>query len=136
MKHIIRTTKTITWRTKVLAAGMSFVLAGQTGGFAQEGIDFNEAERMMGFQAVELRDQLVFGLRCNLPEQTQFIDQVIARVDSGELSRSMVNVVFVWAKKRNPRIPYPYFEIVLRMLAEKRGVTLPATNSIQIATAF
>ena len=92
---------------------------------AQEGIDFNEAERMMSFNTVELKDQLYFGLRTFLPEQQAFVDEVVARVDAGELPRSMVNVVFVWSRKRNPKIPYPYFEIVLRLLAEKRGVILP-----------
>ncbi|HUP79336.1 MAG TPA: hypothetical protein VM260_12365 [Pirellula sp.] len=93
--------------------------------FAQEGFDFNEAERMMSFNTVELKDQLYFGLRTFLPEQQAFVDEVVARVDAGELPRSMVNVVFVWSRKRNPKIPYPYFEIVLRLLAEKRGVILP-----------
>jgi hypothetical protein len=35
----------------------------------------------------------------------------------------MVNVVYVWAKKRKPNIPFPYFEYVMRLLAEKRGIT-------------
>lgn len=90
---------------------------------AQDGIDFNEAENMFSYNVVELRDQLRFGLRVAFPEQEAFINEVAAKVDSGELSRAMVNVVFVWSKKRNPRIPFPYFETVLRLLAEKRGVT-------------
>ncbi|MCY2979370.1 MAG: hypothetical protein NTU79_11960 [Planctomycetota bacterium] len=87
--------------------------------------DFNEAENMMSFNQVELRDQLFFGLRTFLPQQQAFLDNVIAKVDSGEISRAMVNVVFVWSKKRNPKIPFPYFEAVMRLLAEKRGVTFP-----------
>jgi hypothetical protein len=90
---------------------------------AQDGIDFNEAENMFSYNVVELRDQLRFGLRVAFPEQEAFINEVATKVDSGELSRAMVNVVFVWSKKRNPRIPFPYFETVLRLLAEKRGVT-------------
>ena len=91
---------------------------------AQDGLDFNEAERMMSFNTVELRDQLYFGLRTFLPEQQAFVDDVVARVEAGELPRSMVNVVFVWSRKRKPNIPFPYFEIVMRLLAEKRGVIL------------
>ena len=79
----------------------------------------------MSFNQVELRDQLYFGLRTFLPQQQAFLDNVIAKVDSGEISRAMVNVVFVWSKKRNPKIPFPYFEAVMRLLAEKRGVTFP-----------
>ena len=92
---------------------------------AQDGLDFNEAERMMSFNTIELKQQLYFGLRTFQPEQQAFLDQVVARVDSGELSRSMVNVVFVWSRKRRPKIPYPYFEIAMRLLAEKKGVILP-----------
>lgn len=99
----------------------------------QDSFDINEAERMMSADIVDLRSQLVFGLRTNLPGQVQFIDSVIAKVESKEISRSMVNVIFVWARKRNPKIPYPYFEVALRLLAEKRGVTFPATNSIIVA---
>jgi hypothetical protein len=68
-----------------------------------------------------------------LPGQQEFLDYVIASVDAGEIPRAMVNVVFVWARKRNPRIPYPYFEIALRLLAERRDVTWPETESIVIA---
>lgn len=93
--------------------------------FAQDGLDFNEAERMMSFNTVELKEQLYFGLRTFLPEQQAFVDEVVARVETGELPRSMVNVVFVWSRKRKPNLPYPYFEIVMRLLAEKRGVILP-----------
>ena len=93
--------------------------------YAQDGLDFNEAERMMSFNTVELKDQLYFGLRTFLPEQQAFVDDIVARVDSGELPRSMVNVVFVWSRKRKPKIPFPYFEIAMRLLAEKRGVILP-----------
>ncbi|MCU0719273.1 MAG: hypothetical protein MUC83_06195 [Pirellula sp.] len=100
---------------------------------AQDSFDINEAERMMSVDLVDLRSQLVFGLRTNLPGQVQFIDSVIAKVESKEIPRAMVNVIFVWARKRNPKIPYPYFEVALRLLAEKRGVTFPATNSIVVA---
>jgi len=90
---------------------------------AQDGIDINQAEQMFSYNTVELRDQLQYGLRAAFPEQKAFVDEVVAKVDSGELSRAMVNVVFVWSRKRNPRIPFPYFEAVMRLLAEKRGVT-------------
>jgi hypothetical protein len=92
-------------------------------GFAQDPLDINEAERMFSYNTVELRDQLTYGLRVAFPEQQAFVDQVVAKVDSGEMSRAMVNVVFVWARKRKPYIPFPYFEAVMRLLAEKRGIS-------------
>ena len=90
---------------------------------AQDAIDMNQAEQMFSYNTVELKDQLLYGLRVAFPEQRSFVDQVVAKVDSGELSRAMVNVVFVWSRKRNPRVPFPYFEAVLRLLSEKRGIT-------------
>ncbi len=92
---------------------------------AQDGLDFNEAERMMSFNTVELKDQLYYGLRLFSPEQQAFVDDIVARVEAGELPRSMVNVVFVWSRKRKPKFPFPYFEIAMRLLAENRGVILP-----------
>ncbi len=49
-------------------------------------------ERMMSFNTVDLRESTVFRTR-TIPEQRPFIDQVVAKVDSGELPRAMVNVV-------------------------------------------
>ncbi len=88
----------------------------------QEPYGYNEAEHMLSLSTVELKDQLMFGLRVAFPEQEAFVDQVIQKVDQGVLSRAMVNVVYVWSKKRKPKIPFPYFEYVLRLLADDRGV--------------
>jgi hypothetical protein len=93
--------------------------------FSQQGFNPNEAESMMSSNVVELKDQLYFGLRTFRPDQQAFLDQVVAKVDNGEISRAMVNVIYVWARKRNPKVPFPYFEIAMRLLAEKRGVTFP-----------
>lgn len=90
---------------------------------AQDGFNPNDAERMMTSNVVELKEQLYFGLRTFRPEQRAFLDQVVAKVENKEISRAMVNVIFVWAQKRNPKVPFPYFEIALKLLAEKRGVT-------------
>jgi len=104
---------------------LSFAILSATSARAQDGLDFNEAERMMSFNTIELKDQLYFGLRTFLPEQQAFLDDLVSRVDNGQLPRSMVNVVFVWAKKRKPTRPFPYFEVAMRLLAERRGVVLP-----------
>ena len=90
---------------------------------AQDNLGFNEAERMLSFNTVELRDQLTYGLRVAFDDQQAFVNQVMAKVEAGELSQAMVNVIYVWARKRKPNIPFPYFEYVLRLMAEKKGVT-------------
>jgi hypothetical protein len=106
-----------------MACSVSLLVFGIGSARSQDGFDINEAERMFSYNTVELKDQLTNGLRVAFPEQQAFLDQVVAKVDSGEMSRAMVNVVFVWSRKRNPRIPFPYFEAVLRLLSEKRGIT-------------
>ncbi len=85
---------------------------------------FNEAERMLDVNTVELSIQLKRGLRVFLPEQEQFIDRLIVEVNNKRISRSMVNVIFIWAQRRNPKVPFPYFELVMRELAKQRGVQL------------
>ena len=85
---------------------------------------FNEAERMLDVNRVELSIQLKKGLRVFLPEQEQFVDKVLLEVQNGRLSRSMVNIIYIWAIRRNPKVPFPYFEFVMRELAKQRGVNL------------
>lgn len=72
-----------------------------------------------------LRDQLTQGLRVVTKEQADFVNVVVAFVDARQISTSMVNSVYKWALKRNPRVPFPYFQYALRALAARRGVTLP-----------
>jgi hypothetical protein len=79
----------------------------------------------LDFQTVSLKDQLKFGLRVTTPQQEAYIDQVVLLVDQGQLPRSLVNIVYRWAIERNPRVPLPYFQIALRTLAERRGITVP-----------
>jgi hypothetical protein len=85
---------------------------------------FNEAESMLNINVVELEVQLKKGLRVFLPEQEQFLDRVLVAVNDRRISRSMVNIIYVWSLRRNPRVPFPYFEFVMRELAKQRGVNL------------
>ncbi len=88
------------------------------------GFDANVAEQMLDLNTVELRIQLQNGLRLFLPEQQDFLDLVLVAVDNGQLPRAMVNMVYVWSLRRNRKFPFPYFEVAMRALAERRGVTL------------
>jgi len=110
------------WSRWSLAAALLFSNIGLCATQAQDLNGYSEAEQMLSLNTVELKDQLMFGLRVAFPEQEAFVDQVIKKVDQGEISRAMVNVVYVWSKKKKPKIPFPYFEYVLRLLAMQRGV--------------
>jgi hypothetical protein len=91
---------------------------------SQDFASSNEAERMLELNMVQLEDQLVNGLRLTNREQRLFIRRVIHEVEQGRLPRSLVNVVFVWAKEKNAKYPFPYFQIAVRILAARRGVDL------------
>lgn len=86
--------------------------------------DANQAEVNPG-EVVRLEEQLMNGLRVVTPDQRVYVTQIVALVDQGQLPRAMVNVVYTWALKRNPRVPLPYFQFALQALAERRGVTVP-----------
>ena len=114
--------KSSVWTLWSLAIALVFSNFGTASAQTQDAYGYNEAEQMLSFNTVELKDQLMFGLRVAFPEQEAFVDQVIQKVDQGVISRAMVNVVYVWAKKRKPKIPFPYFEYVMRLLAEQRSI--------------
>ena len=94
---------------------------------AQNAADFdaNVAEQMPGMDVVRLEDQLMNGLRVVTIEQRIYVSQIVAMVEAGQLPRAMVNVVYTWALKRNPKVPLPYFQVALRALAERRGIAVP-----------
>jgi len=95
-----------------------------TEGVGIAGTDVNTATDVLDLNSVELRVQLQNGLRVFLPEQQEFLDRVLVAVDSGQIPRAMVNMVYVWSQRRNKKVPFPYFEFAMRTLAERRGVTL------------
>lgn len=111
--------KALRW---AIAVVLTTAILGLDRAQTQEPYGYDEAQQMLSLSTVELKDQLMFGLRVAFPEQEAFVDQVIQKVDQGVLSRAMVNVVYVWSKKRKPKFPFPYFEYVLRLLADERGV--------------
>ena len=115
------------WLKKlVLASCIAAVSASALPAIAQGPAEFdaNQAEGNPG-QVVRLEDQLVNGLRVVTAEQRLYVAQVVVLVESGIMPRAMVNVVYSWALKRNPHVPFPYFQIALRALGERRGIPVP-----------
>jgi hypothetical protein len=120
---MFKSTKTRWIARWIAGTGLAWSILGVPVAVPHDNYGYNEAEQMLSLNTVELKDQLNYGLRVAFTDQQMFVDQVVAKVEAGELSRAMVNVVYVWAKKRKPNIPFPYFEYVMRLLAEKRGIT-------------
>ncbi|MFM8407238.1 MAG: hypothetical protein ACKN94_07960 [Pirellulaceae bacterium] len=90
----------------------------------QIGSPVEEAESMLQLNLVELEDQLVNGLRAVTGEQRAFLRTVVKAVEDRRIPRSMVNVLFVWSRERNPKYPFPYFRLAITTLADRRGVNL------------
>lgn len=91
---------------------------------AQEPTSRNLAESSSGRGIVDFEIQLSRGLRVFLPQQKAFVSNVVLLVQQGKISRAMVNTVYSWSLKRNPSVPFPYFEFAMRALARRRGVTI------------
>jgi len=65
-----------------------------------------------------LREQLENGLRATTRADKLYTNQVVQLVESGRLSRGVVNYVYKLSIKRRPESPLPYFQRVLRALAK------------------
>lgn len=73
--------------------------------------------------AASLKETLLYGLRPRTPNEQDFINTVVAKVDSRELKLEEVMALFQWSRSKKP-YPFPYFERAVRARAEKAGVTL------------
>ncbi len=121
-------TSHFTARFRLLAIACTLTLTGVAQAQTQTQVkdfDANQAEVSPG-EVIRLEDQLMNGLRVVTPEQRSYVTQIVTLVDQGKLPRAMVNVVYSWALKRNPKVPLPYFQFMLQALAERRGITVPA----------
>jgi len=49
---------------------------------------------------LNLKDQLTAGLKAATPADKAFIDKVVAKVDAGQLPRSVVDSTFFWARQK------------------------------------
>ncbi|MEM7558870.1 MAG: hypothetical protein AAF394_07090 [Planctomycetota bacterium] len=97
------------------------MVAGFVGLIPLRGASAQQTER----NKVKLEDQLISGLRAATPGQKDYLRQIVALVNAGTLPRQMVNLIYTWAIRRNPKVPFPYFQFALRVLAKRRGITVP-----------
>lgn len=101
------------------------VLVPHRASVGQQGNSFNSAEQLKSTRrALPLIDQLRMGLRCNTSSQVAFLEVVVQKVDEGVFTQSMVNVVYKWAIGRNEKYPFPYFQMAMKDLAKRRGISL------------
>jgi hypothetical protein len=72
-------------------------------------------------QLIDLKEQLITGLRPRLPSEFRYIDKVVDEVEAGQLPESLVRSTFVYARKKQP-YPIQYFDRALRVRAKQRGI--------------
>ncbi len=77
-----------------------------------------------GVTGLDLKTQLQKGLRARRPVEFEYIDEIIALVDSGDLPRPLVTTTFVWARKL-PARRLQYFQFALQTRAKGLAVQLP-----------
>jgi hypothetical protein len=70
-----------------------------------------------------LKQQLKAGLLARTPDEQAFVDEVVARVDSGEIPLGLVQSTFLWARRHRP-YPMQYFERALRVRAAELGIDI------------
>jgi hypothetical protein len=80
---------------------------------------------------VTLRDRLIVGLQARLKSEVAFIDEVVAKVNSGQLPQRQVDETFFWARQHAAvaRIgrwhrPIIYFEPAMRIRANLLHISL------------
>lgn len=79
-----------------------------------------------------LEEQLINRLRATSRQQRAFLRFVVEKVRQQELEFRLVVAVERYALKRNPHLPFLFFERALRFQARRRGVDLPPVQ--QFAT--
>lgn len=72
-----------------------------------------------------LEDRLKNGLRVTAPRDVKFVEAVARQVRDGRLPEKLVDSTYLWAVRRGRKYPFPAFEHVLRLQADKLGVPLP-----------
>lgn len=77
---------------------------------------------------LDLKGQLSRGLRARRPVEFQYIDSVVAMVDSGTLPRSLVDSTFIYARQQNTQ-QLQHFQFALQSRAKKIGITTPDLKS-------
>ncbi len=88
-----------------------------------------------GSPVATLDEQLINRLRATTDVQEVYLRYIVKLVDQEKLEPRLVLAIERYARRRNPRYPFPYFERALRYEADKRGVTLPPIRHSQ-STAY
>ncbi len=79
-----------------------------------------------------LEEQLVNRLHATADDQQAYLRFLLTKVREGKLETKLVIAVQQYAIRRNPQLPFLFFERAMKVEAGKRGVTMPPVR--QFAT--
>jgi hypothetical protein len=82
-----------------------------------------------------LEEQLINRLRATAEDQKAYIQFVVNKVRENQLDVKLVVAIQQYAMKRNPNLPFLYFERALKVEAGKRGVNLPPVRQFATTSA-
>lgn len=120
----------------ILAAAATIVAVPLAGDRRRDSAIADEVERIVLVPAtpnkpMTFRDMMIVGLRARLESEIAFVDGVVLAVEEGRLPRQLVDQTYFWARQRSARSrdarlyrPITYFQIAMRLRAEKFGVDL------------
>ena len=83
-----------------------------------------EAEAGNDGGEVSLLDRLKTGLRVKAPSDVRFVETVAQRVREGRLPAKIVDSTYLWSVSRGKKYPFPAFQHVIRLHAERLNVSL------------
>ncbi|MGI9177970.1 MAG: hypothetical protein ACR2IT_08965 [Pirellulales bacterium] len=75
-----------------------------------------------------LEDRLTTGLRVKAAGDVAFVKAVVQRVHEGQLPEKLVDSTYLWAVSRGRKYPFPAFQHVIRLQAEKLNVSLESVT--------
>ncbi len=76
-------------------------------------------------EKASLRDILLRELRVRFAQERDFIDQLLPHVGPGKtFSEREVLFLMRKAQSKNLKFPFPYFQLMVKLLAARRGLNL------------
>lgn len=86
-----------------------------------------------GDRYTTLEEQLINRLRASAEDQRNYLRFVVDQVERGRIDIKLVVGIERYAIRRNPSLPFPFFERAFRFQAARQGITVPPVR--QFATA-
>jgi len=77
-----------------------------------------------------LEDQLINRLKATTEDRQAYIRLVVAKTEAGIFDRGRILAFERYAMRKNPQLPFPYFERVMRVEAERVGEYLPPVRML------